>query len=132
MAEDRNDAARDRDLADSAQDLVQEASTVRDRFISEIQALAGHAQDLMQATTTISSDTVTAAREQLRQSLDTAGESIKKFQSETVERGRKVAQQTDTYVHENPWQAIAIGMVAGLALGIVGGSMAARSLSSSR
>lgn len=127
MAEDRNDASHDRDIVDTAKDVIQESMSVRDRFVTELQALAGHAQELMQATTSISTDSVTAAREQLRQSLDTAGESIRKFQSDTLDRGRKVAAQTDTYVRENPWQAIAIGMVAGLALGVAGGSMVSRS-----
>ena len=132
MAEDRNDAALDPDIVDRAKDVIEEAGTARNRFITEIQALAGHAQELMQATTSISNEKVSAAREQLRVSLDSAGESIRKFQSDTFERGRKVAEQTDAYVHENPWQAIAIGMVAGLALGIAGGSMVGRSRSSSR
>lgn len=107
-----------------------DTGNIRDRFVEEVQTLASHAQELMQATTTISTDSVTAAREQLRQSLSVAGESIKKFQAEALQRGRKAVEQTDTYVHENPWQAIAIGMVAGLALGLASGSLAARGMSS--
>ena len=122
-----------RDVADDVQDIAASAGVfvgeARSRFISDLQALAGHAQELLQATTTISTEGVAAARQKLGQSLDVAGESIKKFQADTLDRGRKVAQQTDSYVHENPWQAIAIGMVAGLALGLAGGSMATRARS---
>lgn len=122
-----------RDVVDDVQDIATSTSVfigeARSRFISDLQALAGHAQELMQATTTISTESVAAAREKLGQSLDVAGESIKKFQADTLDRGRKVVQQTDSYVRENPWQAIAIGMVAGLALGLAGGSMATRARS---
>ena len=107
-----------------------DSASIRDRFVQEVQTLAGHAQDLMHATTSISTESVAAAREKLRQSLGVAGDSIKKLQAGALDRGRKVAEQTDTYVHENPWQAIAIGMVAGLALGLASGSLAARGLSS--
>jgi ElaB/YqjD/DUF883 family membrane-anchored ribosome-binding protein len=122
-----------RDVADDVQDITTSAGVfveeARSRFISDLQALAGHARELLQVTTTISTESVAAAREKLGQSLDVAAESIKKFQAETLDRGRKVAQQTDSYVRENPWQAIAIGMVAGLALGLAGGSVASRARS---
>ena len=112
----------------AAKTVIDDAVDARDRFIVDLQNLAGHAQELMHVTTTISTEGVAAAREQLRQSLNVAGESIKKFQADTLDRGRKVVEQTDSYVHENPWQAIAIGMIAGLALGIAGGSMATRGI----
>ncbi|THD04327.1 hypothetical protein B1810_06085 [Panacagrimonas perspica] len=105
------------------------ANDARERFVSDLQTLAGHAQELMHQTTAISTESIAVAREQLRQSLSVAGESIRKFQADTLDRGRKAVEQTDSYVRENPWQAIAIGLVAGLALGVAGGSFASRSSS---
>ena len=128
MTTDSTTAARDGAAAPLDQ-AIDAASEVRDRFVNDLQTLAGHAQELMHQTTAISTEGVAVAREQLRKSLSVAGESIKKFQAETLDRGRKAVEQTDSYVRENPWRAIAIGMVAGLALGIVGDSMASRSLS---
>lgn len=128
MRTDSTTAARD-EAGVSVNQAMGAASEARERFISELQTLAGHAQELMHQTTTISTESVAAAREQLRQSLNVAGESIKKFQADTLDKGRKVAEQTDSYVRENPWQAIAIGLVAGLALGVASGSLATRSLS---
>lgn len=128
MGKDSTTAARD-EAAASLNQAMDAASDARERFINDLQTLAGHAQELMHQTTAISTESVAAAREQLRQSLSVAGESIKKFQADTLDKGRKVVEQTDSYVRENPWQAIAIGMVAGLALGVAGSSMASRSLS---
>jgi len=128
VGKDSTTAARD-EAAASLNQAMDAASDARERFINDLQTLAGHAQELMHQTTAISTESVAAAREQLRQSLSVAGESIKKFQADTLDKGRKVVEQTDSYVRENPWQAIAIGMVAGLALGVAGSSMASRSLS---
>jgi len=40
-----------------------------------------------------------------------------------VERGRAAVEQTDEYVHENPWQSIAIGAgvaaLVGIAIGVM-------------
>lgn len=98
-------------------------SSMRNRFIGDLQTLVGHAQELMNLTSSVSGDGIARVREQLRQSLDTAGSTLKQLQAEAMERGREVAQRTDTYVHENPWQAIAVGAVAGVALGMAAGSL---------
>lgn len=97
--------------------------STRDRFIGDLQALVGHAQELMQLTSTFSGESIAHARDQLRQSLDTAGNTIKRLQSDAMERGREMAQRTDSYVHENPWQAIAVGAVAGVVLGLAASSL---------
>lgn len=98
-------------------------SSMRNRFIGDLQTLVGHAQELMNLTSSVSGDGVARVREQLRQRLDTAGTTLKQLQAEAMERGREVAQRTDTYVHENPWQAIAVGAVAGVALGMAASSL---------
>lgn len=129
MRDERAGSADDQDLgaATSAhpQNRMQsELGNARERFISDLQTLAGHAQELLHVTGAVSGESVAQAREQLKQSLTTAGETIKRLQSEAMQRGREMAQRTDTYVHENPWQAIAVGVVAGLALGLATGSLA--------
>ena len=129
VREDRAASADDQELgaATSAhpQNRMQsEFGHARERFISDLQTLAGHAQELLQVTGAVSGESVTQAREQLKQSLATAGETIKRLQAEALQRGREMAQRTDSYVHENPWQAIGVGVVAGLALGLAAGTMA--------
>ena len=95
----------------------------RDRFLGDLQTLVGHAQELMQLTSTVSGESIARVRDQLRQSLDTAGNTIKRLQTDAMERGREMAQRTDSYVHENPWQSIAVGAVAGVALGLAASSL---------
>lgn len=102
---------------------AQQETEARERFAADLQALSDHAQELLQATSTVSGESIAAAREQLQESLNLAGEHLTRLQNEAAERGRRVAEQADSYVHENPWQSIAIGMVAGLALGLAGSSM---------
>lgn len=102
----------------------------RERFISDLQTLAGHAQELLHVTGSVSGEGVAQAREQLRQSLNSVGESIKRLQTDAMQRGREMAQRTDSYVHENPWQAIAVGAVAGLALGMAASSLMRGGISS--
>ena len=130
MREERAATADDMDLgaapsanADPQARAQTESAPARERFISDLQNLAGHAQELLSATSAVSGETVAQAREQLRQSLDTAGDTLKRLQADAMQRGREMAVRTDSYVHENPWQAIAVGAVAGLALGLAASSL---------
>lgn len=95
-----------------------ESTSARDRFVTDLQTLSSHAQELLQVTSTVSGEGIAAAREQLQDSVRMAGETLRKFQVEAMDRGRKVALQADTYVHENPWQSIAVGVAAGLVIGL--------------
>lgn len=101
----------------------QSGGGIRDRFIGDLQTLVGHAQELMQLTSSVSGESISHVREQLRHSLDSATTTLKRLQSDAMERGREMAQRTDTYVHENPWQSIAVGAVAGVALGLAASSL---------
>lgn len=98
------------------------SGSARERFVADLQTLSTHAQELLEVTNAISGEGVAAAREQLQESLRVAGHHFKRLQAEAMTQGRKVAEQTDSYVHEKPWQAIAIGMLAGLAIGLASGS----------
>ena len=100
-----------------------ELGNARDQFVNDLQALSTHAQQLLHVTQTVSGEGIAAAREQLQLSLQSAAETLKKWQTDAMDRGRKVAAEADTYVHDYPWQSIAMGAAAGVALGLVGSSM---------
>lgn len=104
------------------------SGNARDRFVADLQSLSTHAQELLHVTSTVSGDGVAAAREQLKESVRIARENLKQLQGEALERGREMARQADSYVRENPWQALAVGVAAGLILGFAG-STATRGVS---
>jgi ElaB/YqjD/DUF883 family membrane-anchored ribosome-binding protein len=51
--------------------------------------------------------------------LDAAGGKLKELENLARDRGRVAAEQADAYVHENPWQAIAIGAAIAAVIGVV-------------
>lgn len=97
--------------------------SARDRFATDLQTLSNHAQELMSVTNTVSGEGIAAAREQLRETLHSAGETLKRVQADAMGRGRVAVKQADSYVHDNPWQSIAMGMAAGIAIGLAARSM---------
>jgi ElaB/YqjD/DUF883 family membrane-anchored ribosome-binding protein len=44
---------------------------------------------------------------------------LKDFQTQAVERAKNVSVATDQYVHDNPWQTIAVAAIIGCILGFL-------------
>ncbi len=51
--------------------------------------------------------------------LDSAIDGAHHFQQTAVEKGKKIANDTDAYVHEHPWRAIGISAAVGVLVGML-------------
>jgi ElaB/YqjD/DUF883 family membrane-anchored ribosome-binding protein len=83
----------------------------------EFHAVLSDIEDLVKATTSLSGEDLTRARNKLGARLKSAKESVEKAGNETMHRARDAAKATDGYVHTYPWQAIGVASVIGLLAG---------------
>ncbi len=51
--------------------------------------------------------------------LDSAIDNAHHLQQAAVEKGKKIAHDTDNYVHEHPWRAIGISAAVGVLIGML-------------
>jgi ElaB/YqjD/DUF883 family membrane-anchored ribosome-binding protein len=84
----------------------------------EFQNFIADIEDLIKATTSLTGEEVARARAKLSKRVAAAKESIEDFGDAVADQARHTAKATNSYVHENPWQAIGIGAVLGLLLGV--------------
>ncbi len=77
--------------------------------------------DLIQKIADVQSPEIQKIRAKARVALGAARSAVKDSAVHVRRQARQLAQTTDGYVHESPWQVIAaataIGFLAGLALG---------------
>jgi ElaB/YqjD/DUF883 family membrane-anchored ribosome-binding protein len=85
----------------------------------EFHALLKDIEDLIQATTSLSGEDLARVKAQLSERVAVAKQSVEKMGGVIAERARDGAKATDSYVHENPWQAVGIGAAAGVLLGLM-------------
>ena len=76
-------------------------------------------EDLIKQTTALTGDDLARAKDKLSARVAAARDSVEALSDDVVDRARKVATETNTYVHEQPWTAIGAGAVIGLLLGAV-------------
>lgn len=86
---------------------------------NDMKTLVKDAQELFREATSATGEKADELRSKGLVLLDTALERAHEMQVVAVEKGKEVAQNTDTYVHENPWKAVAISAGVGLLLGLL-------------
>ena len=95
--------------------LASNIKTVR----NDMRTLIRDAQDLFREATATSGDKADELRHRGLILLDTAMERAQDLQAAALATSKDVAQNTNVYVRENPWKALAISAGVGLAIGML-------------
>lgn len=75
------------------------------------------AEKLLREAADATGDKASELRARAMESLTRTREGLADAQDALVEHGRRAVQATDEYVHEKPWQALAIAGLSGLIVG---------------
>lgn len=92
-------------------------TSTKDRLAEEFTSVVAEAEHLMQSAASIGSEKATALRDSLEQSIAAAREELRCIQKAATDRTLAAAHATDSYIHQNPWQAIGIAAGVSVALG---------------
>ncbi len=90
-----------------------------DKLKADLRVLAADMEQLLKATATQTGQQVARARAKAEESLQAAKARLAVLQGVALAKTRAAGRATDDYVHANPWQAMAIGAVAGFVLGLL-------------
>jgi ElaB/YqjD/DUF883 family membrane-anchored ribosome-binding protein len=86
---------------------------------TDIRTLVKDAQELFREATTATGEKADELRSRGLQLLDSAVGKAQEVQAAALETSKELAAQTDDYVHENPWRAVAISAGIGLLIGVL-------------
>lgn len=93
---------------------VDKAST---SIANEFNNFVADVEDLIKATTHLTGEDLSKAKAKLNERIALAKESATEIGESLANRARKTAETTNTYVHEQPWNAVGIGAAVGLVVG---------------
>jgi ElaB/YqjD/DUF883 family membrane-anchored ribosome-binding protein len=96
-----------------------DVASAREHLGQDFQSLVSHAEELLQATTTLSGETVNLARQKLSDSLEQVKSQAIPLRDAAIERGKAAADAAIVYAREKPWQTAAIVVLAALAIGFI-------------
>ncbi|HEY6720835.1 MAG TPA: DUF883 family protein [Burkholderiales bacterium] len=90
-----------------------------EKLAADLRLVISDAEALLRATAGKAGDTVAAARAKMQESLESAKLQLGPLGEEAAEQARAAVRVTDDYVRENPWQAVGIAALVGIALGLL-------------
>jgi ElaB/YqjD/DUF883 family membrane-anchored ribosome-binding protein len=94
-------------------------SVTREKLVQDLKAVVNDAEELLRATAQQTGEKVAVVRAKAEESLKAAKARIAEEGEAVVARAKFVAKTADDFVKENPWQAVGIGALAGLVIGIL-------------
>ena len=95
------------------------AERVYDDLVDEFSNLVAAMEDVFAAASEDGGEKLSELKEQAEVSLKKAKARLGAVEKTTVAKARKIASESDDYVHENPWTAIGLGAGIGLLLGLL-------------
>jgi ElaB/YqjD/DUF883 family membrane-anchored ribosome-binding protein len=95
-----------------------------EKLKADLRVLVADMEQLLKATASQTGERIAQVRSQAEASLSMAKSRLAELQGEALARTRAAGQATDAYVHANPWQALALGALGGLLLGLLLGRSA--------
>jgi ElaB/YqjD/DUF883 family membrane-anchored ribosome-binding protein len=90
-----------------------------DDLVDEFSNLVEAMEDVFAAATEEGGEKLSELRSQAEASLKKAKARLGVVERNAVAKARKLASDSDDYVHENPWTAIGIGAGVGLLIGLL-------------
>jgi ElaB/YqjD/DUF883 family membrane-anchored ribosome-binding protein len=95
------------------------AEMTTDQLLADLKTVMNDAEALLRATSTQTGEKIQQVRARAEESLRQARQRLSTIEDEALKRAREVADATDEYVRENPWQSVGIAAGIGLLLGML-------------
>ena len=90
-----------------------------DQLVADLKTVMLDAEALLKATSAQTGEKIQEVRAKAEQSLQQARMRLTEVEDEALKRAREVADATDEYVKENPWQSVGIAAGVGLLVGLL-------------
>jgi ElaB/YqjD/DUF883 family membrane-anchored ribosome-binding protein len=104
---------------ETAMNFCEVKNSSRVKLMTDIKAVVADAEAYLDASVGQTGEAYAAARKKLEKTLGAATAQVAETQRVLAEKTRAAARATDTYVHEKPWESIAMGAGVGLLLGLL-------------
>jgi ElaB/YqjD/DUF883 family membrane-anchored ribosome-binding protein len=88
-------------------------------LMDDLRKVVHDTEALLRATEGQIGDKADEARRRVQAALESARARLKAIQGSAAEMGEEAVHATETYVRDNPWQAIGIAAAVGLLLGLL-------------
>jgi len=99
---------------------------IKKKLLADFNAVMSEADELLKLVADEGGDKAGALRTKVEHNLNAAKRQLRSLEDAVMEKTMATAHATDEYVHENPWQTVAIAAGLSAAVGAVIGLLLCR------
>jgi len=90
-----------------------------DKLVEDLKVVMRDAEALIKATSAQTGEKIQEVRARAEESLRQARTRLNAVEDEALQKAREVADATEGYVRENPWQSLGMAAGVGLLVGLL-------------
>ncbi len=91
----------------------------REKMIADLRLVVADAEELLKMTADEVGESALGLRERLQDRLSQAKHRLLTLQSTVTDGAKAAGHAADDYVHDHPWQSVAIGAGVGVLIGLL-------------
>jgi len=99
--------------------LMEHDQVTSEKLAADLRLVVADAEALLRATAGQAGETVASLRARVQESLESAKARLASLGEDAAAEARAAMRATEDYVRDNPWQALGIAALAGIALGLL-------------
>lgn len=99
--------------------MKNETALESEKLTAQMKKVLANTEELLNATSGEAGDIIQSIRSRVEAALRTARIDLRSFEHDVVEKAEAAAEETDRYVHNNPWIAIGTAAGVGLIIGLI-------------
>jgi ElaB/YqjD/DUF883 family membrane-anchored ribosome-binding protein len=100
--------------------MTQDALTInKDKFVADLKEVVADAEEILKSTADLTGEKVAVLRTRIEARLKDARARLENVDVILVDKARAAARATDDFVHEEPWKAVSVAAIVGVALGVL-------------
>lgn len=102
---------------------MSDIQAARDQLVRDFTAIVADSEALLKSLASAGGDKAEGLRQDIEVNLEAARARLRLLQGDVEDKARDALQAADEYVHENPWQSVAIAAGVAVTVGVVVGLM---------
>lgn len=91
----------------------------KDKLMADLRVVVADAEELLKMTADEVGESAVGLRDRLGERLRVARANLQDLQATATDRAKAAGRATDDYVHDHPWQSVAIGAAVGMVVGLL-------------
>ncbi|MDR2690628.1 MAG: DUF883 family protein [Azoarcus sp.] len=91
----------------------------KDKLVANLKAVVADAEEILRSTADVAGEKIAGVRAKVEERLKDAKAKLEDVEVVLLDKTKACARATDDFVREQPWKAVGITAIVGIALGVL-------------